>query len=164
MVEREILKKLLFLRDLPEPLIEKIGAIATLETFEKNAIIFHQHQDLTHLYMVVSGKVHFTIKSASGKALVLDKMDEGRTFGVSALMEESSSAYTAICAKKTTVVAVSGQQMHQLFEQDFKLGHILMLKVVRLFKKRMEMHTRQFLLSLATHSEIKPLHEINPLL
>jgi len=72
MVEKQILKKMLFLRELPDPLIEKIGSIATLETFEKNAVVFHQHQDLTHLYMLVSGKVHFTIKSASGKALVLD--------------------------------------------------------------------------------------------
>jgi CRP-like cAMP-binding protein len=158
MVEQDILKKILFLRDLPDPLIEKIGAIATLETFEKNSVVFHQHQDLTHLYMVVSGKVHFTITSASGKALVLDKIDEGRTFGVSALMEESSSAYTAICVQDTTVVSIPGEKMHQLFVEDFKLGHILMLKVVRLFKKRMEMHTRQFLLSLATHSEIKSLH------
>jgi signal-transduction protein with cAMP-binding, CBS, and nucleotidyltransferase domain len=157
MVEKEILKELLFLRDLPDPVIEKIASIATLETFDKQALVFKQHQDLTHLYMVVSGKVHFTVEAASGKALVLDKIYEGRTFGVSALMEESSSAYTAVCAEKTVVVSISGKQMHQLFEEDFKLGHLLMLKVVRLFKKRMEMHTRQFLLSLATHSEIKSL-------
>lgn len=157
MVEQDVLKKMLFLSDLPDPLIEKIGAIATLETFEKNTIVFYQHQDLTHLYLVVSGKVHFTIKSASGKSLVLDKIDEGRTFGVSALMEESSSAYTAICVEDTTVVSIPGKKMHQLFVKDFKLGHILMLKVVKLFKKRMEMHTRQFLLSLATHSDVKSL-------
>jgi CRP-like cAMP-binding protein len=163
MVDIEILKKMLFLRELPDSLIEKIGAIATIETFEKHDIIFHQYEDLTHLYMLISGKVHFTIKSASGKALVLDKIDEGRTFGVSALMEESSSAYTAICVRDTRVVAIPGKQMHQLFVEDFKLGHILMLKVVRLFKARMEMHTRQFLLSLATHSEIKPLHDVKPL-
>ncbi len=157
MVEKEILKELLFLRDLPDPVVDKIASIATLETFDKDALVFKQHQDLTHLYMLVSGKVHLTIQSASGKALVLDKIVQGRSFGVSALMEESSSAYTAICAEKMTVVSISGKQLHQLFEEDFKLGHILMLKVVRLFKKRMEMHTRQFLLSLATHSEIKPL-------
>ncbi len=154
MVEKEILKEILFLADLPDPVIEKIASIATLETHDKNSILFNQNQDLTHLYMLVSGKVHFTVASASGKALTLDKIFEGRTFGVSALMEESSSAYSAICAEKSTVVSISGKQMHQLFEEDFKLGHILMLKVVKLFKQRMELHTRQFLMSLATHSEI----------
>ncbi len=154
MVKKEILKDILFLDGLPDPVIEKIASIATLETHDKHSVLFHQNEDLTLLYMLISGKVHFTIASASGKALILDKIYEGRTFGVSALMEESSSAYTAICAEKSTVVSISGEQMHQLFEEDFKLGHLLMLNVVKLFKKRIELHTRQFLLSLASHSEI----------
>lgn len=154
MVEKNILKELHFLKELPDPLIEKIASIAVLETHEKHTVLFRQDQDLTHLYMLVSGRVHFTIESLAGKVLILDKIDEGRTFGVSALMEESSSAYTAICAQKSTVVSISGKDMHQLFEQDFKLGHLLMLNVVKLFKKRIEMHTRQFLLSLASHPEI----------
>jgi CRP/FNR family cyclic AMP-dependent transcriptional regulator len=157
MVEKDILKDIQFLSDLPDQVIEKIASIATLETYEQDDILFHQGQDLTHMYMLVSGKIHFTVLSASGKALILDKIIEGRTFGVYALMEESSSIYSAICAEKSTVVSISGKQMHQLFEEDFKLGHILMLKVVKLFKKRMELHTRQFLMSLATHSEINQL-------
>jgi CRP-like cAMP-binding protein len=154
MVEKDILKDIQFLSDLPDPVIEKIASIATLDVHEHDSTVFHQGQDLTHLYMLVSGKVHFTVSSASGKALILDKIFEGSTFGVFALLEDSSSAYSAICAEKSQVVCVSAKQMHQLFEEDFKLGHILMLKVVKLFKSRMEMHTRQFLMSLATHSEI----------
>ncbi len=155
MIDKEILKDILFLEDLPDQVIEKIASIAKLETYDEHTLLFHQNQKLTHLFMLVSGKIHFTVESASGKALILDKIYEGRTFGVSALMEESSSAYSAICAKKSTVISISGSRMHQLFEEDFKLGHILMLKVVKLFKKRMELHTRQFLLSLASHAEIK---------
>ncbi|MCF6247491.1 MAG: cyclic nucleotide-binding domain-containing protein [Desulfobacula sp.] len=154
MVDKQILKNILFLEELPDPVIEKIASIATLETYDKHTILFHQNQDLTHIFMLVTGKIHFTVESASGKALILDKIYEGRTFGVSALMEESSSAYTAICAEKSTVISISGNRMHQLFEEDFKLGHLLMLKVVKLFKQRIELHTRQFLLSLASHSEI----------
>ncbi|MCP3940609.1 MAG: cyclic nucleotide-binding domain-containing protein [Desulfobacteraceae bacterium] len=155
MVEKEILKKMRFLGELSDSVIEKIGSIATLENYDEHSIVFEQNQDLSHLYMMVSGKVHFTVESASGKALTLDKIYEGRTFGVSALMEESSSAYTAICVENSSIVSIPGKQMRQLFEEDFKIGHILMLNVVKLFKKRIERHTRQFLLSLATHSEIK---------
>lgn len=135
MVDKDILRKILFLEELPDPVIEKIASIATLETYDEHTVLFHQNQDLTHLFMLVSGKVHFTAQSPSGKALILDKIYEGRTFGVSALMEESSSAYSAICAEKSMVISISGRQMHQLFEEDFKLGHLLMLKVVKLFKK-----------------------------
>jgi len=44
--------------------------------------------------------------------------------------------------------------MRQLFEENFEIGHFLMLKVAAIFKSRMEMHTRQFLHSLAVHPEV----------
>ena len=124
MVEKDILKDIKFLSDLPDQVIEKIAAMATLEIHEQDTILFHQGQNLMHMYMLISGKVHFTVSSASGKSLILDKILEGRTFGVYALMEESSSIYSAICAEKSTIVSIPGKQMHQLFEEDFKIGHI----------------------------------------
>jgi len=157
MVEKEILKQILFLNDLADPVLDKIAAIAKFETFDEQSILFHQHQELTHLYMLVSGKVFLNIETASGKLLTLDKIYEGRTIGISALMPDSASTYTALCKEKSSIITMSGEKMHQLFTNDFKIGHILMLKVLKLFKSRMEMHTRQFLLSLATHPEISKL-------
>ncbi|MCD4676070.1 MAG: cyclic nucleotide-binding domain-containing protein [Desulfobacula sp.] len=155
MVEKEDLKKIYFLKDLPDVILGKVGAIAQLETFDEESILFRQNQEQTLLYMLVSGKVFLNCRSASGKSLTLDEVSAGRTFGVSALMGETSGTFTAICAETCSIITVSGQQMHQLFEEDFQVGHTLMLKVVAVFKSRMEMHTRQFLHSLATHPEIK---------
>jgi len=155
MVAKEVLKKIVFLKDLPDSIFEKVGAIAQLETFDEESILFHQNQEQTLLYMLVSGKVFLNTRSPSGKSLTLDEVTPGRTFGVSALMDESSSTFTAICAETSSIITVSGQQMRQLFEEDFEIGHTLMLKVVELFKSRMGKHTQQFLHSLATHPEIK---------
>ena len=69
-------------------------------------------------------------------------------------MGESSGTFTAVCAETSLIITISGEQMRQLFEEDFEIGHTLMLKVVGIFKSRMEMHTRQFLHSLAAHPEI----------
>jgi CRP-like cAMP-binding protein len=154
MIEKKFFKDILFLSDLPDPIMEKIASIATLKVYDKDTILFHQGQDITHLFMLVSGKVHFTLQAPSGKTLIVDKIYEGKTFGVYALMEDPSSPYTVLCAEKSTIISISAKQMQQLFEEDFKLGHLLMLKVVKLFKKRMELHTRQFLLSLMSNSEI----------
>lgn len=158
MVEKDILKKIVFLKDLPDIILDKIGAIAQLETFDEECILFRQNQAQKLLYMLVSGKVFLNSRSAvSGKSLTLDEVSAGRTFGVSALIGHSSSTFTAICAETSSIITVSGEQMRQLFEQDFEIGHSLMLKVVELFKSRMEMHTSQFLHSLATHPEIRQL-------
>ena len=158
MVEKDVLKKIAFLKDMPDIILEKIGAIAQLETFDEESILFRQNQVQKLLYMLVSGKIFLNSRSAvSGKSLTLEEVSAGRTFGVSALIGESPSTFTAICSETSSVITVSGEQMRELFEQDFEIGHALMLKVVELFKSRMEMHTSQFLHSLATHPEIRQL-------
>jgi CRP-like cAMP-binding protein len=154
MVEIDDLKKISFLKDLPDPILEKVGAIAQLETFDEESILFRQSQEQTLLYMLVSGKVFLNSRSGSGKSLTLDEVSAGRTFGVSALMDESSGTFTAVCAETSAIITVSGEQLRHLFEKDFEIGHTLMLKVVEIFKSRMEMHTRQFLHSLARHPDI----------
>jgi len=154
MVEKDDLKKISFLKDLPDPILEKIRAIAQLETFDEETILFRQNQEQTLLYMLVSGKVFLNCRSGSGNSLTLDEVSPGRTFGVSALMGELSGTFTAICAEKSSIITISGKQLRQLFEEDFEIGHTLMRKVVEIFRSRMQMHTRQFLHSLAKHPEI----------
>lgn len=154
MVEKEILKKIVFLKDLPETILQDLGSIAQLETFDEETILFRQNQEPTLLYMLVSGKVFLNSRAGSGESLTLDEVMPGRTFGVSALMGESANTFTAICAETSSIVTLSGEQLRGLFEKDFKTGHTLMLKVVEIFKSRMTMHTRQFLHSLASHPEI----------
>ncbi len=159
MVEKEVLKKIFFLQDLPDPMLEKIAAITEIETFEKDTILFQRDQKLNLLYMLVSGKVLLKINTASGKSLTLDKVTAGRTFGIASLMKESSSSFSATCGETCSIISISGEEIHKLFSEDFKMGHKLMLQVVKLFKSRMERHTSQFLHSLSTHPEIKQLQE-----
>ncbi|OGR22289.1 MAG: hypothetical protein A2277_17000 [Desulfobacterales bacterium RIFOXYA12_FULL_46_15] len=158
MVEKEYLKKIGFLKDLPDRILEKIGAISQLETFDEESLLFRQNQEKALLYMLVSGKVFLNSRSASGKSLTLDEVTPGRTFGVSTLLGGGhASTFTAICAETSTMITVSGEQMRQLFIDDFETGHAVILKVVELFRSRMEMHTRQFIQSLANHPEIRVL-------
>ncbi|NOX32962.1 MAG: cyclic nucleotide-binding domain-containing protein [Deltaproteobacteria bacterium] len=155
MVEKDELKQIVFLKDLPDTILEKVGSIAQLETFDEENILFRQDQEPVLLYMLVKGKVFLNSRSASGNSLTLDEVLPGRTFGVSALMGESSNTFTAICAETSRIITVSGKQLNKLFEKDFEAGHILMLKVVDIFRSRMQMHTKQFLHSLSTHPEIR---------
>ncbi len=154
MVDNKILKQINFLEDVPDSVLEKVGDIAQLETFDEESILFRQNQEQTLLYMLISGKVFLNSRSRSGRSLTLDEVGPGRTFGVSSILGESSSTFTAVCAENSSIITISGEQMRTLFEQDFKTGHILMLKVLKSFKRRIQMHTSQFLKSLASHPQI----------
>ncbi|MBT7261706.1 MAG: cyclic nucleotide-binding domain-containing protein, partial [Desulfobacula sp.] len=120
MVEKDILEKIVFLKDLPEPVLEKIGNIAHLETFDEEGILFRQNQEQIFLYMLVSGKVFLNCRSTLGRSLTLDEVLPGRTFGVSALMGETSSTFTAVCVEPCEIITISGEKMRELFENDFK--------------------------------------------
>jgi len=82
----------------------------------------------------------------------------GRSFGISALIGEAvTSPFTAICGEESRLITVSHDKMYSLFNEDKKLGYTIMLQVVEAFKARMDLHTRQFLYSLAFHPEINKL-------
>ena len=153
MVGIDILKKIHFLQDLPDEILEKIGAVAQLDTFDEEAILVRQDQKFNIIYLLISGKIFLNCRAASGKALTLDELSPGQSFGVSALIEagQSLATFTAICAEDCSVITLSADQMTQLFEQDYKVGYVVMQQVVELFKSQMNKHTRMFLDSLATH-------------
>ena len=74
MVDKEILKTLNFLKDVPDDVLEKVGEIAQMETFDEESILFRQNQKQTLLYMLISGKVFLNSRSMSGKSLTLDEV------------------------------------------------------------------------------------------
>ncbi len=155
MVGIDTLKKIHFLQDLSDEILEKIGAVAQLETFDEEAILVRQDQKLHLIYMLISGKIFSNCRSASGTALTLDELSPGQAFGVSSLVGDSLATFTAICAEECTVITLSADQMIKLFEQDYKVGYVVMQQVVELCKSKMNKHTLNFLHSLAIHPSIK---------
>ncbi len=154
MIEIEALKKIHFLKELPGDILEKIGSVAQLETVDKESVLVKQDQTLDTVYMLAFGKIFLNCRASSGKALTLDELSPGQSFGVSAFIGESLSSFTAICAEKSSIITLPANQMIQLCEKDYKLGYTFMQQVVQTFKSRMDKHTRQFIHSLATHPDM----------
>lgn len=134
MVEKEILKKIFFLQDLSDPVLEKFGAVAHMEQYAEKKALFQQNQNQPFVYMLVSGKVLLASRPGSKKPVTLDQVTAGRIFGASALLGESSAFLTAVCAEPSEIVTISGEKMRQLCEADVENGHKLMLNVVKIFK------------------------------
>ncbi len=55
MVEKQILKTIFFLQDLPEPMLEKISLNTQIQTFKAQTVLFEKDQALKRLYMLTSG-------------------------------------------------------------------------------------------------------------
>ena len=155
MIQTGQLKKILFLEDLSDEILTKIGSIAQIETHEEETELFKQHQNLSSCYMLLSGKIFLNCRSPIGASLTLDEVTPGHSFGLSAIMEDVESSYSAICAEKSEVITIRNDKLLKLFAKNHELGYLIMLRVVQFFQSRMNKHTQQFLQSIASHPEIK---------
>ncbi len=157
MIDKETLTQILLFQDLPEATLDKIAHEASLDDYPEGTLLFYQNRDLSDFYMLLSGQVVLKAQSPAGEILTLERVAPGSCFGFSAFMGESRSSFNGVCAEKCRIISISGERILQLCEQDGDLGYAFMLKVVKLFKSRMEKHTIYFLNSITNHPEIKAL-------
>ncbi len=156
MVTTETLKKIDFMKDLSEPVLERIAALAKEETVPAGEILQQQGVEQEMVYMLLEGKVSLSCKNYNGEPLIFDELNPGQTCGISGLLgrEDSQSTFTAVCEKPCTFVELSADEMLEYFHSDYEVGHVLMAKVVGIYKARRKLHSRQFMESLASHPAI----------
>jgi CRP-like cAMP-binding protein len=156
MVPSDQLRKIQFLSDLPEEILEKISPHARQAVFEPDTILIRQNDPQHLVHMLVSGKILLNTRSDTGRVLTLDEIAPGQSFGLSALFGKSGATFTAVCTEPCDIIVLSGDLMAKLFETDHRIGYAVMRRVAQLFKDRMNKHTGQFLRSLSMHPAINP--------
>ncbi|MCF8044654.1 MAG: cyclic nucleotide-binding domain-containing protein [Desulfarculaceae bacterium] len=155
MVDTKELEMMDFFRELPEKTVEKIARAARTETFGQGRVLFRQSENLTALYMLCAGKVHLKCNSATGGIHTLDEVLPGESFGISAFLGETKSTFSAVCAEESRIMTLSSDTISELFETEPSVGYTVIYQVVKLFKSRMDKHTRQFVNSMGRHPEIR---------
>jgi CRP/FNR family cyclic AMP-dependent transcriptional regulator len=66
---------------LPQPLLEKVAAVATVRTFSKRAIIVTEGDETDSLYVVLSGKARVFVADEKGREVQLNQLGPGEYFG-----------------------------------------------------------------------------------
>jgi len=156
MISINQLKKIQFLQDLPDDILEKISPHARQAVFEPDTILVRQNETQHLVHMLVSGKICLNARSDTGRVLTLDEIEPGQSFGFSALFGNFPATFSAICTEPCDIIVLSGDLMAKLFETDHRIGYAVMRRVAQLFKDRMNKHTGQFIHSLSIHPAIHP--------
>jgi CRP/FNR family cyclic AMP-dependent transcriptional regulator len=66
---------------LPQPLLDKIAAVAAVRAFSKRAIIVTEGDDTDSLYVVLSGKARVFVSDEKGREVQLNQLGPGEYFG-----------------------------------------------------------------------------------
>ncbi len=155
MVDTTELRKINFMRDMPQEVLEKISTVACLEAFGEESILLRQGDRQERIFMLVSGKIYLNCRASTGLALTLDEVNPGQSFGVSSLLDSFPSTYSAICVTDSTVITLDSQHCLDLIRSNYDIGYQVMKQVVKKFKNRMNRHTQVFMKALAVHPAIR---------
>lgn len=154
MVEIEKLKRIHFLKDLSEDTLDKISTVVQTNDFSEETILIRQDDPQRTIFMLLRGTVFLNCRVTSGKAVTLEEIKKGQTFGLSSLMADAPATYTAICAENSTILTMAADQALELFASDFSTGFEVMRRAVEVFKDRMKRHTALFMDALRTHPAV----------
>ena len=154
MVNTQQLSSIRLLQDLPGTELEKIANVAEIRDVAAETVLFRQGEKLDVFFLLLAGRVFLNCRTGSGRFLTLSEVGPGGSFGLSSFIAGTKSSATAVCTERSRMITLAGSVLWDLFQEDPALGYSVMLRVVQLFKDRMNQRTEQFLRSLSHHPDI----------
>jgi CRP-like cAMP-binding protein len=126
------------LKGLNEIELRRIGEISEEKHYRSGEVIFSEKSKGDELFIVKKGKVQIElqVKGKTDKATV-HYVEAGDTFGELALVDEGSRSATTRAAEETDVLVLARSRLFELFEQEPRIGYMLMRNIATLVARRL---------------------------
>ena len=123
----DVLATTAFFRGITRDQLERIALLGRVETYPQEATIYTLGQSADDFYVLVDGMVRFTLGHGGRSAYAGQVLKRGEVFGWAALVESAQKRIaTAIAITPCTALAVSGEQLTIMMDEDHGLGYRLM--------------------------------------
>ena len=111
------------------------------KTFQKDDIIFCEHEPGDNFYLIQSGRVQI-VKIMDDIEKIIDILQPGEIFGEMAILEEAPRSATAIALDKVKALEFNRENFEVLMQGNPQIA----LKLLKLFTKRIYDQKRRFLI------------------
>jgi CRP/FNR family cyclic AMP-dependent transcriptional regulator len=115
---------------LPQPLLDKIAAVATVRSFPKRAIIVTEGDDTDSLYVMLSGKARVFVADEKGREVQLNQLGAGEYFGEVTLDGGPRSA-SVMALEDCRCAVVKRAELTGFLERQPELSLHIMRKLAR---------------------------------
>jgi signal transduction histidine kinase len=92
-----------------------------LRTFEQGEILFKQGDPISHLYLLIDGKVNLSHQREDGSSLELITLSPGHFVGLVAYTTGNNSLTTCVTTEKTTALCINQDEFDQTLLENPKL-------------------------------------------
>jgi len=123
----DIIAQIGFFTGLGAGQIEQISAIGRIEEYPQDSRIYTIGETAADFYVLVDGMVRFTIGLGNRQTHAGQILKRGEVFGWAALVESAQKRIaSALAITPCTVIAMNGDQLLMLMDQDHSLGYRIM--------------------------------------
>jgi CRP-like cAMP-binding protein len=136
-LELETLKKISFFDDYSEQQLETVAAMSSIKEFKVKEILFEQYDELSDVYILLSGCLSLGISLAKEKRIHLGTLEEGQLFSWSAVFSPHISTAWVMATCPTKVLAIDAKKLNIEIEKDCEFGLKTMTKIAQTISRRL---------------------------
>jgi CRP-like cAMP-binding protein len=123
----ELLAQTLFFRELTAEQVAQVSQLGRIEEYSRDSLIYNLGEPAEDFYVLVDGMVRFTIGLGNRQARAGQILKRGEVFGWAALVENAQKRIaSALAITPCTLIAINGDQLLILLNQDHSLGYRIM--------------------------------------
>lgn len=112
-------------------------SISSIKEFKVKDILFEQYDELTEIYVLLSGCLSLGISLAKEKRIRLGTLEEGQLFSWSAIFSPHISTAWVMATCPTKVMAIDAKKLNLTFENKCEFGFKTMSKIARTISQRL---------------------------
>jgi len=147
MLNIDDLKSSIMLSHLNDTMLKKISGITLISEYSAGYYIFKEGDYAKYLYSVIDGKVGLELEKTTNTLTMIDTITRGHTFGFSSLVDTELKKYTthAKALTDTKLYTWEAANLEKLFYEDYEIGFLLMKRIAKIAKTRLQIRNVQFL-------------------
>jgi len=138
-----------FLEGIPDPLLDRLMALAFEVNFEPDQIIFREADQSSFFYLILSGTVSVEI-AMPGRVLRIQTVGEGEELGWSSIMAKVNKQFQARSLSNVQTIAFDGVRLKEECDKDAEFGYFLMCRILEVVAERLRA-TRFQMLDVYSH-------------
>ena len=148
----QVLRKLRFTAELPDPVLEHLAAAASVRGYPRGAHLFLEKRENQKLMIVWLGRVALDMHVPGREAIRILAAGPGDVIGWSALLGNGTMTTSATALEDTQVVAFAASELQAACETNHSFGYFLMNKVAASLTERL-LVTRKQLIDMITFDQ-----------
>ena len=154
MITRERLQRSELFADFPSELVDRVAEFAQERSYPTRSVVFHEESPAGEVYLLEEGVVGLYVTASGGSDTLANTVrTPGEPMGWERLVGQPHYSATARCMADTRAIALDGERLRDLLDQDPVAGFHLMRRLAALATARLTA-TRAQLRSILTDSVI----------